>query len=57
MHQLNAHIMTVDNVIPDPMSRTVVQDEQSLEKKTMTFFKTPTYDGLYLSGSVFIRII
>ena len=49
--------MTVDNVIPDPMSRTVVQDEQSLEKKTMTFFKTPTYDGLYLSGIVFIRVI
>ena len=49
--------MTVDNVIPDPMACTVVQQEQILEKKTMIFFKTPKYDGLYLSGSVFIRII
>ena len=56
MHQLKAHIMTVDNVIPDPMSCTVVQEEQILEKKTMTFFKTPKYDGLYLNGSVIIRI-
>ena len=31
--------MTVDNVIPDPMSRTVVQDEQSLEKKLCFFLK------------------
>ena len=49
--------MTVDNVIPDPMACTAVQQEQILEKKTMTFFKTPKYDVLYLSGSVFIRII
>ena len=55
MHQLNAHIMTVDNVILDPMSCTVGQVEQILEKNTL--FKTPKYDGLYLNGSVIIRII
>ena len=57
MHQLNAHIMPVDNVFPDPMWCTVVQEGQISEKKTMTFFKTSYDDGLYLSGSVFIRII
>ena len=40
MPQLNAHIMTVDNVIQDPMSYTVVQEEEKNGDKNMTFFKT-----------------